>query len=223
MLKKFRYIYAGGLPFELTEGDVVCIFSQYGEILDINLVRDKKTGKSKGLAFLRYEDQRSTVLAVDNLTGAKVLGKSLRVDHVSEYKQPKRDADDLEEWEQDPRTSMNVAPASLLPQLSPEQSNSHDRSNSGGLMEEDFTKDIDPDDPMFDYLVNERRKNAQASKERSSRKSDRTWKRNEHDERPRHRSRHHRDSRSRNKEHSPDTRHASTRHRSRRSSSRSRS
>lgn len=30
----------------------------------MNLVRDKGTGKSKGFAFLAYEDQRSTILAV---------------------------------------------------------------------------------------------------------------------------------------------------------------
>lgn len=40
--------------------------------MSINLVRDKKTGKSKGFAFLCYEDQRSTILAVDNLNGIKV-------------------------------------------------------------------------------------------------------------------------------------------------------
>jgi RNA recognition motif-containing protein len=32
--------------------------------MDVNLVRDQTTGKSKGFAFLAYEDQRSTVLAV---------------------------------------------------------------------------------------------------------------------------------------------------------------
>lgn len=42
------------------------------QIVSINLVRDKKTGKSKGFAFLCYEDQRSTILAVDNLNGIKV-------------------------------------------------------------------------------------------------------------------------------------------------------
>lgn len=40
--------------------------------MNINLVRDKDTGKSKGFAFVCYEDQRSTILAVDNLNGAKV-------------------------------------------------------------------------------------------------------------------------------------------------------
>lgn len=41
--------------------------SRYGEVVDVNLVRDKATGKSKGFAFLAYEDQRSTILAVGML------------------------------------------------------------------------------------------------------------------------------------------------------------
>lgn len=94
---------AGGFPYELTEGDIICVFSQYvsfisiscnvvavvreqdnslsffsqtrvryGEVVNINLVRDKKTGKSKGFCFICYEDQRSTILAVDNFNGIKV-------------------------------------------------------------------------------------------------------------------------------------------------------
>jgi len=47
-------------------------YFRYGEIVNINLVRDKKTGKQKGFCFLCYEDQRSTILAVDNFNGIKV-------------------------------------------------------------------------------------------------------------------------------------------------------
>jgi RNA recognition motif-containing protein len=46
---------------------------RYGEVVNVNLIRDKKTGKSKGYGFLCYEDQRSTDLAVDNFNGTKVL------------------------------------------------------------------------------------------------------------------------------------------------------
>ena len=82
-----------GLPTELTEGDVITIFSQYGEPVDVNLPREKQTGKPRGFCFLMYEDQRSTILAVDNLNGAKVLGRTLRVDHVSKYKQLEKGED----------------------------------------------------------------------------------------------------------------------------------
>uniref|UniRef100_A0A7S1SCL7 RRM domain-containing protein n=1 Tax=Alexandrium catenella TaxID=2925 RepID=A0A7S1SCL7_ALECA len=92
------YIYIGGLDQKLTEGDVVIVFSQFGEIVDLNLIRDKSTGKSKGFAFVCYEDQRSTVLAVDNMNGAQLMNRTLRVDHCEKYKAPKvLDEDDKDE------------------------------------------------------------------------------------------------------------------------------
>ncbi|KAL3695169.1 hypothetical protein R1sor_008820 [Riccia sorocarpa] len=94
--KDSAYVYVGGLPFDLTEGDILAVFAQYGEIVDLNLVRDKGTGKSKGFAFVAYENQKSTVLAVDNLNGARVGGRIVRVDHVADYKR-KKEEDEAEE------------------------------------------------------------------------------------------------------------------------------
>lgn len=82
---------------------------RYGEVMDVNLPRDKETGKTKGFGFLMYEDQRSTVLAVDNLNGAKVLERTLRVDHVKNYKQPKIKNDDGE-WVDAEDQSLNAKP-----------------------------------------------------------------------------------------------------------------
>lgn len=93
--KDSAWIFVGGLPYDLTEGDVICVFSQYGEVVNLNLVHDKATGKSRGFCFLCYEDQRSTVLAVDNLNGIKLLGRTIRVDHVADYKPPK-DSDKMD-------------------------------------------------------------------------------------------------------------------------------
>uniref|UniRef100_A0A670JZP9 RNA-binding motif protein, X-linked 2 n=1 Tax=Podarcis muralis TaxID=64176 RepID=A0A670JZP9_PODMU len=90
------WVFVGGLPYELTEGDIICVFSQYGEIVNINLVRDKKTGKSKGFCFICYEDQRSTILAVDNFNGIKIKGRTIRVDHVANYRPPK-DSEDIDD------------------------------------------------------------------------------------------------------------------------------
>lgn len=77
------WVYAGGLPYELTEGDVVCVFSQYGEVFEISLARDKDTGKSRGFCFIKYEDPRSCELAVDNLDGAAIVGRKIRVSYPS--------------------------------------------------------------------------------------------------------------------------------------------
>ena len=77
--------------------------------MDVNLPRDKNTGKTRGFGFLMYEDQRSTILAVDNLNGAKVLDRTLRVDHVKNYKQPKVKGEDGE-WEERGEQSLNAKP-----------------------------------------------------------------------------------------------------------------
>lgn len=79
------YIFIGNIDVRLSEGDIICLFSQYGEVVDCNLIRDQTSGVSKGYCFLAYEDNRSTVLAVDNLNNYKLLNHILRVDHVSSY------------------------------------------------------------------------------------------------------------------------------------------
>ena len=85
--------------------------SQWGEIEDINLVREKSTNKSMGFAFVKYEDQRSTILAVDNFNGIKLLGRTLRCDHCEKYKLPKeirkREEDELEE---NPDKEVSIGP-----------------------------------------------------------------------------------------------------------------
>uniref|UniRef100_A0A2K6B7K4 RRM domain-containing protein n=1 Tax=Macaca nemestrina TaxID=9545 RepID=A0A2K6B7K4_MACNE len=73
------WIFLGGLPYELTEGDIVC-----------------KTGKSKGFCFLCYKGQRSTILAIDNFNGIKMKGRTIRVDHVSNYRTPK-DSEEMDD------------------------------------------------------------------------------------------------------------------------------
>lgn len=101
--KDSAYVYVGGLPFDLSEGDLLAVFAQYGEIVDVNLVRDKGTGKSKGFAFLAYEDQRSTNLAVDNLNGAQILGRTVRVDHVTKYKKLEEEDEETRQQKREER------------------------------------------------------------------------------------------------------------------------
>jgi RNA recognition motif-containing protein len=84
-------------------------YVRYGEVVDVNLPRDKETGKTKGFGFLMYEDQRSTILAVDNLNGANVLDRTLRVDHVKKYKQARVKGEDGE-WQEREEQSLNAKP-----------------------------------------------------------------------------------------------------------------
>lgn len=135
---------------------------RFGEVMDVNLPRDKETGKTKGFGFLMYEDQRSTVLAVDNLNGAKVLERTLRVDHVKNYKQPKVKGEDGE-WQDREEQSLNAAPVLIAggrrylnhPNLRVAQRAAAD--DAGSESSESSGPEIDPEDPMYDYLVAKRK------------------------------------------------------------------
>ncbi|CAA21890.1 RNA-binding protein Cwf29 [Schizosaccharomyces pombe] len=164
------YIYIGNLDFDLNEDDILCVFSEFGEPVDINLVRDKETGKSKGFAFLKYEDQRSTVLAVDNMTNVKLLDRLVRVDHVASYKVPQKEKE----------------PANLVPLGESGSSLSVSTINTSNLPDHDYKTIIQNEveqtlspkdekdllDPMRDYIHREKRRKLKHESSDRSDKSD---------------------------------------------------
>lgn len=137
----------------MTEGDIIAIFSQFGEPVYVNLMRDKETGKSKGFAFLKYEDQRSTDLAVDNLGGATVLGRILKVDHTR-YKR----RDDEEEQG---GNGAGAAGDLTMQEGDGDQGRSNEEESRPLLKEEkelaELIRNHDEDDPMKDYLIREKK------------------------------------------------------------------
>lgn len=144
--------------------------------MDLNMPRDKETGKSKGFGFLMYEDQRSTVLAVDNLNGAKVLDKTLRVDHVKDYKQPKIKGEDGE-WAEPEEQSLNAKPEMIVGMSTFAVSPVSKALNLTVLsLDDDAESDssatsvgsIDPEDPMRDYLISKRKEEKALKKTKKS-------------------------------------------------------
>ena len=136
--------------------------TRYGEIVDLNLVRDKVSGKSKGYAFLAYEDQRSTVLAVDNLTGLSVLGRIIRVDHVHKYKIPK---DALPNQVMPNHTTVDNTQVTFY--IFMFKNTSHQRQSSS---EDTNQHPADLQDPMRDYLSKkeDRKKHKKSKKSKKS-------------------------------------------------------
>ncbi|KAL9637909.1 MAG: hypothetical protein Q9164_001904 [Protoblastenia rupestris] len=146
------YIHISGLPFTLSEGDILTIFSQFGEPTYLHLARDKESGKSKGFAWLKYEDQRSTDLAVDNLGGAQVMGRVLKVDHA--YYKRKEGEDEEEVKRRELRVDIVEADGNggKMSEEEEERPVLKEEMELAKLMREH-----DDDDPMKGYLVQEKR------------------------------------------------------------------
>ena len=120
-------------------------------------MRDKDTGKSKGFAFLKYEDQRSTELAVDNLGGATVLGRVLRVDHAR-YTAGEGEGGEQGGGGAEAGGGDGDGEAETEREMLPEE-----RALERLLLEHD------EEDPMKEFLVGEKREEVRLARERASR------------------------------------------------------
>jgi RNA recognition motif-containing protein len=75
-------IYVGNLPYATTEDELREMFSQYGEITSLNIIRDKFTGSSKGFGFVEMADRASAQSAIEALNGTEMGGRALTVNEA---------------------------------------------------------------------------------------------------------------------------------------------
>jgi RNA-binding motif X-linked protein 2 len=183
------FVYIGGLAFELSEGDIITIFSQYGEPVWVKLARDKETGKSRGFAWIKYEDQRSCDLAVDNLGGATIMDRVIRVDHARYKPRDDEDMRDNTMGDVDMDAGNDSDGGRRKRRKSEETESEDDRPLLPEEMElERLTEKLDLDDPMRDSMIKQQQEKVDEAVARLKRKAQK-----EKDRKKRHERRHHRD------------------------------
>ncbi|KAI1741975.1 hypothetical protein F4680DRAFT_51025 [Xylaria scruposa] len=186
------FINFGGLPYELTEGDIITIFSQYGEPVFLKLARDNESGKSKGFGWLKYEDQRSCDLAVDNLGGAEIAGRLVRVDHAR-YKA--RDDEDPEEFAVGWQDILRKEKAAKGESLATEDEDEEEEQETRRPMikeEMELQKLIaehDDDDPMKGFLIEEKKREVEEALSKGNDRKEKKERKHRHHHRSSHRSR----------------------------------
>ncbi|WP_295674809.1 RNA-binding protein [uncultured Mucilaginibacter sp.] len=72
-------LFVGGFPLNITELELVMLVSPHGEVNTIKIVRDKKTGKCKGYAFLEMKDKEGADRAMEALDGSFMGDRQLSV------------------------------------------------------------------------------------------------------------------------------------------------
>ncbi|XP_076251622.1 transformer 2 isoform X10 [Rhynchophorus ferrugineus] len=70
-----------GLNVHTTEDELYHIFSKYGPVERVQVVIDAKTGKSRGFAFVYFDNTEDSKVAKEQCTGMKINGRNIRVDY----------------------------------------------------------------------------------------------------------------------------------------------
>jgi RNA-binding protein 39 len=73
-----RTVQVYNLNLKAEERDMFELFGRAGPLVDIKIIRDRTTGRSKGFAYVEYQEKESVIPAL-SLTGQPLLGQAVMV------------------------------------------------------------------------------------------------------------------------------------------------
>ena len=75
-------LFVGNLSFETTENDLQDMFAAHGTVIEVNLMMDRFSGRSRGFAFVTMESKEAADAAAQALNGKTINGRALTVNEA---------------------------------------------------------------------------------------------------------------------------------------------
>ncbi len=72
-------VYVENLRFQVEQNDLEFVFSNYGTVKKIQILTDRETGRSKGIAYVELNTDSEEDAAIEALDGAEWMGSDLKV------------------------------------------------------------------------------------------------------------------------------------------------
>ncbi len=83
-------IYVGQLPYNVSETALNELFSEFGEIVSVNLIMDRYSGRSKGFGFIDMPNNSEADTAIKALNKSMLKGREIKVNQVQQSRRDKR-------------------------------------------------------------------------------------------------------------------------------------
>ena len=77
-------MFVGNLSYETSQHDLETLFSQVGQVVEVVLPVDRATDRPRGFAFIEFSEADAATGAIDQLDGAELGGRTLRVSEARE-------------------------------------------------------------------------------------------------------------------------------------------
>ena len=77
-------IFIGGMSWNTSEDGLRGAFGEFGEMVDVKVITDRETGRSRGFGFITYANQEDANKAISKMDGALLDGRTLVVNEARE-------------------------------------------------------------------------------------------------------------------------------------------
>lgn len=75
-------IYVGNLSSDVKEEDLNTLFSEYGQVKEVKIIRDMFSQESRGFGFIEMPSNTEAQKAIDELNTKELKGKKLTVNEA---------------------------------------------------------------------------------------------------------------------------------------------
>jgi RNA recognition motif-containing protein len=75
-------LYVGNLARAATEAELEELFTPFGQVESVTIIKDKFSGESRGFAFVEMPDSTAALAAISGLANTELLGRRLTVNEA---------------------------------------------------------------------------------------------------------------------------------------------
>jgi cold-inducible RNA-binding protein len=75
-------VFVGNLSYETSEGELEALFSAYGAVERVTVVRDRESGQARGFAFVEMTNANEAATAIQAINGREVNGRAINVNEA---------------------------------------------------------------------------------------------------------------------------------------------
>ena len=81
-------IYVGNLSYGITGDGLNAVFSEFGEVSSANIIKDKRSGRSRGYGFVEMPNDSEANEAIKALDESPLQGRNIRVSQAKPRREP---------------------------------------------------------------------------------------------------------------------------------------
>lgn len=77
-----KNIFVGNLSYQVSESELRSAFERFGQVLKVNTIIDRETGRARGFAFIEMANAEEADRAISEMSGKPLDGRNLTVNEA---------------------------------------------------------------------------------------------------------------------------------------------